>query len=258
MLIDTHAHLGGCDVDETEALSDLEASSPDIIIAASYDIESSLRSASIASKNANVYAMAGIHPSDCQKLTSSPIETLRSIASDKQNKVVAIGEIGLDYHYEGTDKDVQKKWFERQIALADELSLPAAFHIRDAYEDALGVFESNRGMLRCGGIMHCYSGSEEYARMLSGEFGFYFSFSGVITFKNAKKYPGIIRALPRDRILVETDSPYMTPEPHRGEKNKPANVRFVAGKIAEILELPVEEVIAFTGENACRLFNIKR
>lgn len=257
MLIDTHAHLGGGDVDETEALDKLRRACPDVIVAASYDIVSSERSSSIARANDNVYSMVGVHPSDSQKLTDSPIERLRSLALDKDNKVVAIGEIGLDYHYEGTEKDVQKKWFVRQIELADELALPAAFHIRDAYEDAMDIFSANRDKLTHGGIMHCYSGSKEYALGICDKFGFYFSFSGVVTFKSAKKYPEIIRALPLDRILVETDSPYMTPEPHRGERNCPANVRFVAAKIAEMLDMPTEEVIRITGENACRLLKIK-
>ena len=189
MLTDTHAHLGGEDVPEREALDMLAAGMPDIIIAASYDEVSSRRSARIARENRNVFAMAGVHPCDSQKLTVSPAAWISELASDKQNKVVAIGEIGLDYHYDDTDREVQKKWFAEQIRIAHELGLPVSFHIRDAYEDAAEIFEKNRAFLQNGAVMHCYSGSAEYAAEISEKFGFYFSFSGVITFKNAKKYP---------------------------------------------------------------------
>lgn len=256
MLTDTHAHLGGEDVPEREALDMLAAGMPDIIIAASYDEVSSRRSARIARENRNVFAMAGVHPCDSQKLTVSPAAWISELASDKQNKVVAIGEIGLDYHYDDTDRKVQKKWFAEQIRIAHELGLPVSFHIRDAYEDAAEIFEKNRAFLQNGAVMHCYSGSAEYAAEISEKFGFYFSFSGVITFKNAKKYPGVLRAVPKDRLLIETDSPYMTPEPHRGERNVPANVLFVARKTAEFLGMSEKDVVALTGENARRLFRL--
>ena len=131
------------------------------------------------------------------------------------------------------------------------------FHIRDAYEDMTAIFAENASKLTRSGVMHCYSGSKETALELSRKYDFYFSFSGVITFKNAKKYPEIIRALPIDRLLVETDCPYMSPEPHRGERNKPAFVRFVAQKLAEILDMPYDEVVRITGENAARIYGIK-
>ena len=152
---------------------------------------------------------------------------------------------------------MQKKWLAAQIALADELKLPPMFHIRDAYEDMTAIFAENAGKLTRSGVMHCYSGSKETALELSRKYDFYFSFSGVITFKNAKKYPEIIRALPLSRLLVETDCPYMAPEPHRGEANKPAFVRFVAQKLAEILDMPYDEVVRITGENAARIYGIK-
>lgn len=257
MLIDTHAHIGGGDADEAEVISDIEKGCPDRIVCASYDVTSSERSVSLARKYEKLYCAVGVHPGDSQRLTSDPCEKLFSLASDKQNKVVAIGEIGLDYHYDDTDKAVQKKWLASQIALADELKLPPMFHIRDAYEDMNEIFAENAGKLTRKGVMHCYSGSKETALELSRKYDFYFSFSGVITFKSAKKYPEIIRSLPLDRLLVETDCPYMAPEPHRGERNKPAFVRFVAQKMAEILCMPYEEVVRITGENAARIYGIK-
>lgn len=257
MLVDTHAHIGGGDADEQEVVADLKNGCPDRIVCASYDLISSERSVSLARKYEGVYCAVGVHPSDSQRLTLDPCEKLFSLASDKQNKVVAIGEIGLDYHYDDTDKTVQKKWLAAQIALADEVKLPPMFHIRDAYEDMTAIFAENAGKLTRSGVMHCYSGSKEIALELSRKYDFYFSFSGVITFKNAKKYPEIIRALPIDRLLVETDCPYMSPEPHRGERNKPAFVRFVAEKLAEILDVTEEEVVRITGENAARIYGIK-
>lgn len=257
MLVDTHAHIGGGDADEREVVSDLKNGCPDRIVAASYDLISSERSVSLARKYEAVYCAVGVHPSDSQRLTDDPCEKLFSLASDRKNKVVAIGEIGLDYHYDDTDKAVQKKWLAAQIALADAVKLPPMFHIRDAYEDMTAIFAENAGKLTRSGVMHCYSGSKETALELSRKYDFYFSFSGVITFKNAKKYPEIIRALPIDRLLVETDCPYMSPEPHRGEHNKPAFIRFVAEKLAEILGVTEEEVIRITGENAARIYGIK-
>ena len=257
MLVDTHAHIGGVDADEKEALFELSRGLPDRIVAASYDLDSSERNVLLARENENVYCAVGVHPSDSQKLTFDPCEKLWQLASDKRNKVVAIGEIGLDYHYDGTDRAVQKKWLTAQLALADRLGLPPMFHIRDAYEDMLDVFAANADKFKCGGVMHCYSGSKEVALELSGKYDFYFSFSGVITFKNAKKYEGIVRALPIERLLIETDCPYMTPEPHRGERNKPANVLFVAQRLAEILGISTEEAVRITGENAARIYGIK-
>lgn len=257
MLVDTHAHIGGGDTDEAEVISDLEKGCPDRIVCASYDVASSERSVLLARKHEKLYCAVGVHPSDSQRLTSDPCEKLFSLASDRKNKVVAIGEIGLDYHYDDTDREMQKKWLTAQIALADELKLPPMFHIRDAYEDMTAIFAENAGKLTRSGVMHCYSGSKETAQELSRKYDFYFSFSGVITFKNAKKYPEIIRALPLSRLLVETDCPYMAPEPHRGEANKPAFVCFVAQKLAGILDMPYDEVVRITGENAARIYGIK-
>lgn len=254
MLIDTHAHLGGEDTDAEAIISSMAEDNLAKIVAVSYDLASSERSASFARDNANVFCAVGIHPNDSQVLTADPCERLRSLASDKANKVVAIGEIGLDYHYDGTDRECQKKWMKRQLQLAHELSLPPVFHIRDAYEDMFEVMSECDAYLKDSGIMHCYSGSKETALNLSKKYDFYFSFSGVITFKNAWKFPEIIRALPRERLLIETDCPYMTPEPYRGSPNKPAYVRYVAAKMAEILGVTPQEVESLTSENAARIF----
>ncbi len=256
MLIDTHAHLGGSDTDAESIIADMEKDGLSRIMAVSYDLESSKRSAAIARENSNVYCAVGIHPNDSQKLDSDPCETLFELASDKANKVVAIGEIGLDYHYDGTDRAVQKYWMERQIILANSLKLPPVFHIRDAYEDMFEVMEKNSKYLTNGGIMHCYSGSKETTTTLSRKYDFYFSFSGVITFKNAWKYPEIIRNLPLDRLLIETDCPYMTPEPYRGIPNKPSYVRYTAARLAEILGMTFDEVEKLTAENAIRLLGL--
>lgn len=253
MLIDTHAHL-----------TDTRYLSPDGIIASmtddgleriisvGYDLESSLGSLEIAKKNAAVYCAVGFHPSDVGKMKDGDFETLANAA--KHCKCVAIGEIGLDYHYPDTDKPTQHKGLETMFELVSVTGLPAIFHIRDADGDMLAAVKANRDKFKKTGVVHCFSGSKEIAQSYV-DMGFYISFTGSITFKNAAKFPEIIRNIPLDRILVETDCPYLTPEPHRGELNYPRNVKFQAAKIAEILGRSEEEIAAVTTANAYRLFD---
>ena len=230
MLTDTHAHLGGEDVPEREALDMLAAGMPDIIIAASYDEVSSRRSARIARENRNVFAMAGVHPCDSQKLTVSPAAWISELASDKQNKVVAIGEIGLDYHYDDTDKEKQHDALIRQLKLAAECDLPISIHMRDATADCLDLLKT---YAKTPFVMHCFSGSVETA-MEVVRMGGYISFAGPLTFKNARALPEVAKIVPAERILCETDCPYLTPVPHRGKENEPMYVRFTFDKICEL------------------------
>ena len=252
MLIDTHAHLtderygGGQAIIDSMPEDGLEK-----IITVGYNLESSLRCLEIARRNKNVYCAVGVHPSDAQELTSDPCEQLLQLSKD--DKCVAIGEIGLDYFYPETDREKQIYWLEKQLDVVLKSGLPICFHVRDAYEDMDKVLAKNADKLKNGVVMHCFSGSRETAQKYVG-MGFYISFSGSVTFKNAKKFYDIVPVVPLDRILIETDCPYLTPHPHRGETNYPRFVRFQAEKIAEILGLSFDEVAAITTDNAYRIF----
>ncbi|MEG2378268.1 MAG: TatD family hydrolase, partial [Clostridia bacterium] len=197
-----------------------------------------------------IYAAIGVHPYDTNIITTADIKTLKELALNK--KVVAIGEIGLDYFYDLSPRDVQKARFRDQLILARALALPVIIHDRDAHEDCLNIL---RDFTDLRVVYHCYSGSLEYAKVLIG-LGFYLSFTGSITFKNAKSAPSVIEWMPRERLMIETDSPYLTPVPHRGKRNDPSFVPLVAAKISELLSCDLSEVAAFTMENGNRFFKI--
>lgn len=252
MLIDTHAHLtdelyGGCG----GIIANMKSDNLEKIITVGFDMESSDGAYEIAKNNADVYCAVGFHPCDVKKIKDGDLDRLLEIS--RSDKCVAIGEIGLDYHYDDTDKRAQKKGLLQMFELVEAADLPAVFHIRDADGDMLAAVKENISKFKKGGVVHCFSGSKETA-LDYVNMGFYISFTGVITFRNAAKFPDIIRALPKDRILVETDCPFLAPPPHRGELNYPAYVRYQAEKIAEILGVGFDEVEKTTTENAHRLF----
>ena len=252
MLIDTHAHLTDSRYDGAESIiSSMRADGLEKIITVGYDVESSAECVKIAEEHKDVYCAVGVHPSDAQKLSSDPCERLLKLS--RSPKCAAIGEIGLDYFYPDTDREKQLYWLDRQLEMAGESGLPVCFHVRDAYEDMLRAVKRNISNLKNGAVMHCFSGSLETA-LTYLDMGFYISFSGSVTFKSAKKFYDIIPALPLDRILVETDCPYLKPHPHRGELNYPRFVRFQAEKIAEIRDMDYAEVERITTENAYRAF----
>ncbi len=251
MLIDSHAHLTDPHFDAEKIIADMNADGLEKIITVGCDPVSSRECRDIAEAHENIYFSVGVHPDDSQRLTCDPCAELLELS--KSPKCVAIGEIGLDYHYDSTEREVQKKWFERQLCFAEEADLPVIFHIRDAYEDAEKIIRGHIDRLKRGGVVHCFSGSRETAEIFL-KMGLHISFTGSITFKNAKKFAEIIGAVPLDRILVETDCPYLTPEPHRGETNYPKYVRFVAEKIAEYKNLDFAEVARATRANTYRLF----
>ena len=202
-------------------------------------------------KKYNQYALIGTHPEDCLELNSSVLEKYREAA--KEDVVVGIGEIGLDYYYEDNpEKENQIKAFEMQIELANELNLPVALHVRDAYGDCLDTLFRMRQYLNNGILLHCYSSSVEMISRFN-EFDCYYALGGAITFKNAKK-DDVIKTIPLDRLLVETDCPYLTPHPHRGETNEPKFINLTVDKIAQVLEMEREKVIEITNENTKRLF----
>lgn len=254
MYIDVHAHL--CDeklADVTgEVITDAENGDPSIIIDTGSDLVTSERAYANALKYRQVYCAVGVHPEFADTLNDEICT--RFIEMWANEKVVAIGETGLDYHYENNPlPEIQKRAFCTQIELAYSIKAPVVVHIRDAYGEAWNLLNENSSKLHYGVLIHCYSGSKEMAARFS-KFDSYFSFGGAITFKNAKEKPSIILSLPTDRILTETDCPYMSPEPFRGRTNFPKNVKIVTQRLAEILGKNAREIEEITTENAFRLF----
>jgi len=253
MFIDVHAHLNDPRL-APQADAIVSAMAQDNLLAiinTGYDRYSSELGVELASKYPNVYTTLGIHPHDAKDAEASDYGYFQANASNP--KVVAIGEIGLDFYYDHSARAVQAKVFAEQLELADSLGLPVVFHLRDAFAEFERIVTENKHYLNNGGLLHCYSGSKEMAQVFSKRFDFYFSFGGAITFKNAKK-DEIVKAVPKERLLLETDCPYMTPEPYRGRLNYPKYVALVAQKMANMLNLPAQEVARITTTNAKTLF----
>lgn len=258
MLIDCHAHLDYGDLPDyrSEITQKIKEGNPNAVIDTAFDVKSSFRCATLADVDTNVFSAVGVHPEAADEWSDKTRDDIAALADKAKN--VAIGEIGLDYHYDNNPpKDVQKKAFVEQIELAYEKKLPVVAHIRDAHGDAVQLLKENKQKLYYGLLVHCYSGSKElmveYNRLDA-----YYSYGGVITFKNAKEKPAIVRNTPLDRILLETDCPYMTPVPFRGQVNFPSYVSYVADKVSEILGKTREEIENITTENALRLFGKMR
>ncbi|MBZ2175073.1 TatD family hydrolase [Schnuerera sp. xch1] len=255
MLIDSHAHLDNekFDPDRDRLIKSLKQSGIELIINPGDDLASSIRAVSLSEEYDNVFAAVGIHPHSAKEMDDSTIDILKSFTNRK--KVVAIGEIGLDYHYDNSPRDIQKEKFKEQLDLAKEVDLPVIIHSRDATQDTLEILkEAQNDKLE--GVLHCYSGSVEMA-MKYIDMGFYISLAGPVTFKNARIPKEVAKAVPMDKLLIETDSPYLTPEPHRGKRNEPVFVRYVAGIIAELRGITFEELATKTAENIKRLFRIE-
>ncbi len=253
MIFNVHTHLN----DESEFYRSEELiqeclnNNVNKLVVIGFDVNSSKRALELSERYESVYAAIGIHPSEVNK-ENNTIEELEKLINNK--KVIAIGEIGLDYHYEDNpSKEVQKEWFIKQIKLAHKYKLPIIIHSRDAMKDTIDVLKSNKEYYEKG-IMHCYSGSIESANELM-KLGFYFSFAGTLTFKNAKNLKDVAINLPIDRILIETDDPYLTPTPFRGKENHPSYVVYVLEELAKIKNLSKEEVEKITYENALGVFN---
>ena len=215
-------------------------------------METSKKAIEIANKYDFIYAAVGVHPCDTYDMTDEDIERLRIMAKNNP-KVRAIGEIGLDYHFDDTKPDIQKEWFIKQLHLAKELNMPVVIHDRDSKGDAIEILK-REGISN--GVMHCFSGSAETARELV-KMGFMISFTGVLTFKNARRAVEACRSIPIERLMIETDCPYMAPEPHRGERNYSGYVKYVARKMAEIKGLSYEETARITMENGLRFYGIE-
>lgn len=256
MLFDTHSHLDdeAFDSDRDELIEKIHSLyDVDLIMAVGADIKSSKRAVELAKKYDFIYAAVGVHPHDAENMSESDIETLRALAS--YDKVKAIGEIGLDYYYDNSPRELQKKWFARQLELAQELDMPVIIHDRDAHCDCMEILK-NGHVEKCGGVFHCFSGSTEMAREAL-KLGMYISFAGPLTYKNAVKTVDAAREVPIERIFVETDCPYLTPVPHRGERNHSGYVRHTAEKLAEIKGISFEDAARITRQNAIDFFKIK-
>lgn len=249
--IDSHAHYDdeAFDSDRDELLIKVHEGGVKYIINMGCNMERSRFSVEYANKFPFIYAAVGIHPEDVDKAPADYLEQLKIWAADP--KVVAIGEIGLDYHYEGYDAELQKKIFSEQLDLAQELDLPVVIHSRDATEDTLNIL---RKYGKINGVMHCFSGSAETARQVL-DLGMHISFTGVLTFRNAKKAVGALAVTPMDRLLLETDCPYMAPEPNRGKRCDSSMIVHVIDKIAAEKNISPEEAAAQTMENTLRLFS---
>ena len=254
LIFDTHAHYDdeAFDADREELLASMPENGVGLIVDPGCDLESSRRAVEIAEQYPHVYAAVGWHPENCAPYTRESLDTLRAWA--KNPKVVAIGEIGLDYYWEqNPPREWQQEVFRAQLALAQELSLPVIVHDRDAHADSLTIVKEFPDVR---GVFHCYSGSAEIAQELIAR-GWYLGFDGPLTYKNAKKTVEVARIVPLDRVLLETDSPYMAPVPVRGARNDSRNVFHIAAKFAELRGMEVDEVIALTSENGRRFFGIQ-
>ena len=250
MIFDTHAHYDDAafDGDRDSLIPQLYQNGIGRIINVGADIPSSLASIELAAKYDFVYASVGVHPYDAEHMTEEDYKMLQKYC--KSYKVVAIGEIGLDYHYEDHDAEAQKYWFKRQLELCEETGMPVIIHSRDASQDTFDIIKASKVRK---GVIHAFSGSAELAAEYV-KMGFYIGVGGVVTFKNAKKLVEVVEKTPISRILTETDSPYLSPTPLRGERNNSQNLKFVVEKIGSIKQIDPETVISVTYENAEMLF----
>ena len=250
-LVDTHAHIYDKqfkpDFDE---IIDRISKELEFIVSIGYDLESSEKSVNLAEKYPFIYGVVGVHPTDIKKYNDAVERKLEELAGNE--KVVAIGEIGLDYHWMEDPKEIQEDIFRRQMELSRRVGLPVVIHTRDAMEDTVKILEDYKDI---GGIMHCYPGSYETAEKLIDRY--YFGIGGVVTFKNNKVTKETVKKLPIEKIVMETDCPYLTPEQFRGKRNEPVYGRYIAEEIARIKEMSLEKVIEITTENAKKVYNIK-
>lgn len=253
MLFDTHAHLDdqAFDQDRRELIARLPQAGIGLVMNPGCSLASSRNAAALAREYDFLYAAVGSHPDAADEVTPQVLDAYRQLCRDNP-KVLAIGEIGLDYHYEDIPRQRQLAAFRDQMALAQELGLPVIVHEREAHADGMAVVEE---FPQVTGVFHCYSGSAEMAQWLVSR-GWYIGFTGVLTFKNARKAVEVAQQLPLERIVLETDCPYMSPEPHRGKRNDPSRLPFMAQKLAQLRGLSAEEVAAITTENGRRLYRL--
>mgnify|MGYP002517433913 FL=1 len=232
MIIDTHCHLNDDAFEDREdIIANLKNNNIKSAFVVGTDLQTSIFAIELAKKHSNLFAIVGMYPEYCQQYDKKFEQFLMENATDP--KVVAIGEIGLDYHTDGFDKEKQKEVLLRQLEIAHKFNLPLSIHVRDAFEDLLNIFESHKDLLSSGGVIHCFSGSPEIARRFV-KLGFKLGFGGVCTFKNARKVVDTLKQIDESQILLETDAPYLAPEPFRGKRNEPKFTNIVLDKICEI------------------------
>ncbi|RFU62635.1 TatD family hydrolase [Peribacillus glennii] len=254
MLFDTHVHLNAeqFEDDVEEVIERAKSAGVSNVVVVGFDRLTILRAMELVEQYDFMYASVGWHPVDAIDMTEQDLNWIEELASHP--KVVAIGEMGLDYHWDKSPKEIQKDVFRKQIRLAKKVKLPIIIHNREATADIVEILEEENAA-EVGGIMHCFSGSAETAKKCV-EMNFYISLGGPVTFKNAKKPKEVAAEIPLDRLLIETDCPYLAPHPHRGKRNEPAYVKLVAEQIAEIKNISLEEVGEVTTRNARKLFGI--
>ena len=256
-LFDSHSHYNDekFDIDREQIIKETLSNSVSNFIIAGYNIEGSKKAIEIAQNYEEIYTTAGISPNDVEDIKENIDANILQIEEIAKNKkVVAIGEIGLDYYWNKENKELQKEVFIKQIELANKLDLPIVIHTRDAFIDTIEILKENNVNKK--GIFHCCPLNQELVKE-AVKLGYYISLSGVITFKNAKNVEEILGLIPEDKLLIETDSPYLSPEPFRGKRNNSMNVKYVAEKIAKIKSKTIEEIAEITNQNAKKIFNIK-
>lgn len=255
MIFETHAHYDDdkFDEDREELLKKMPEEGIGCIVNVGASLSSTKTSLELAEKFDHVYAAVGVHPNETGELNEENFVWLKSVA--KNPKVVAIGEIGLDYYWKEPEPDVQKIWFERQMELAREEKLPMIIHSRDAAKDTMDMIKACDGG-SIGGVIHCYSYSVEMAKEYL-DMGFYLGIGGVVTFNNAKKLKEVVEYMPLDRIVLETDCPYLAPVPNRGKRNSSLNLKYVVAEISKLKNISEEEIKKVTYENAKKLYRMK-
>lgn len=263
-LVDTHAHLdfSQYDGDRVEVLRRAKEEGVIQVVTVGYDLESSRQALVLSRENAGVLACVGIHPHEAGTVEPGFLDELDELCREPQ--VVGIGEIGLDYYRDRSPREAQRQVFEQQLELAARLDKPVVIHDRDAHGDVMSMIRQwtarvsvkDEGPRKPLGVMHCFSGDQRMAEELF-ELGFYVSVAGPVTYRKATRLQALVGRLPSEKLMVETDCPFLTPDPYRGERNEPAHVRLVASKIAEIRGLSLEEVARITTDNARRLFRLE-
>lgn len=254
MLIDSHAHLDDekFEGDRKYLIENLEKNGIELVVNVGADMESSRASVNLADTYDNIYAVVGVHPHAAKEITESSLKEIENLAKNK--KVVAIGEIGLDYHYDNSPRDIQKKWFKKQILLAKRLDMPIVVHTREADKDTIEILKEEREGLR--GVIHCFSSDrsqlKEYLNL-----GFFIALGGPVTFKKTDELKEVAKMIPIEKLLVETDAPYLAPHPYRGKRNEPMFVKQTANLIAELKGMTIEDLALQTNKNTKEIFNIK-
>ena len=256
MLIDTHAHIDMQNYSEQfeDILNNANNNSVEKIIIPGVEPLGFNRIIEIIEKYDNIYGALGVHPSEAKTFNDDVSDRMLLLGTNK--KIVAVGEIGLDYYWDKSFVELQKEIFIRQIEIAKELRKPVIIHDRDAHSDTFEILKQTKAK-DTGVVMHCFSGSAEFAMQCVQE-GFYIALGGVVTFKNAKKMKEVAKIVPIEKLLLETDSPYLTPEPFRGKENQPAYVKYAAEEIARLREIDLDELAQRTSENAMRVFKLNR